>query len=417
MAVAPPSRVAAPVISREASSALRRLARGFPIVAVTGPRQSGKTTLTRETFPDKPYVSLEDPDERTFATSDPRGFLARFPRGAILDEAQRAPALFSYLQTLVDEHPGAGRYVLTGSQQFGLMGNITQTLAGRVGLIQLLPFSLGEVAESIRGLSLPATLWRGLYPPLFSRRVDPAQWYANYTMTYVERDVRQIAGISNLTQFQRFLKMCAARCGQILNLSSLGSDCGISHVTARAWLTVLEAGYVVFTLPPYHANFGKRLIKSPKLYFYDTGLAAYLLDIRNASQMETHPARGALFESLITAEWLKHRYNRGLAANAYFWRDNVGDEIDLVTEDGGELRAVEIKSGATIAGDWTRTLSKWVGWAGERSVSPLVVYGGSQSMQRQNAHFVAWRDWPERIAKRSRTVRKSPAAKRRKSSR
>ncbi|MBM3342069.1 MAG: ATP-binding protein [Betaproteobacteria bacterium] len=387
--------MAQPPIPRHAAPALRKLARGFPIVAITGPRQSGKTTLARETFPQKPYVSLEDPDERAFAASDARGFLARFPRGAILDEVQRAPALFSYLQTIVDSHPVAGRFVLTGSQQFGLVGNITQTLAGRVGLIQLLPFSLGELPAAHAKQSLPAALWRGLYPPLFSRRVDPAQWYANYNMTYVERDVRQIAAVSNLTRFQRFLKMCAARCGQILNLSSLGADCGISHVTARAWLTVLEAGYIVFLLQPYHANFGKRLIKSPKLYFYDTGLASYLLDIRNATQMETHAARGGLFESLIVAEWLKHRYNQGLAANAYFWRDNVGDEIDLVVEDGRKLRALEIKSGATIASDWTRTLAKWTGWAGTRGVAPAVVYGGHQSMQRQGTQYVAWRDWPK----------------------
>ncbi len=379
-------------IPRFAAPALRKLARGFPIVAITGPRQSGKTTLARETFPKKPYVSLEDPDERAFATADPRGFLARFAQGAILDEVQRVPALFSYLQTLVDNKPAAGRFVLTGSQQFGLMGNIAQTLAGRVGLIQLLPFSLGELAGT-RQQPLAATLLRGFYPPLFSRRVDAQHWYANYAMTYVERDVRQVAAISNLSLFQRFLKMCAARCGQTLNLSSLGNDCGISHVTARAWLTVLEAGYIVFLLPPYHVNFGKRLVKSPKLYFHDTGLACHLLDIRSAAQLETHSARGALFESMVVAEWLKHRYNQGLPGNAYFWRDNVGNEIDLVIENGQKLQPVEIKSGATIASDWTRTLNKWAGWAGERSVSPTVVYGGNQSMSRQGAQFVAWQDW------------------------
>ena len=400
-----------PAIPRLATPALRKLARGFPVVAITGPRQSGKTTLARETFPRKPYVSLEDPDERAFAAADTRGFLARFPRGAILDEVQRVPELFSYLQTLVDSRPAAGQFVLTGSQQFGLMGNITQTLAGRVGLIQLLPFSLGELPEASRKPSLASTLWRGLYPPLFARRVDPAQWYANYTMTYVERDVRQVAAIADLSQFQRFLKMCAARCGQILNLTSLGNDCGISHVTARAWLTVLEAGYIVFLLRPYHANFGKRLIKSPKLYFYDTGLASYLLDIRSAAQLETHPARGPLFETLIITEWLKHQYNLGLPANAFYWRDNVGDEIDLVVEEGRMLRAIEMKSGATIASDWTRTLSKWTTWAGERPVAPAVIYGGHQSMQRQNTPYVAWQDWPGYLAQSPRRQKTTGASR------
>jgi uncharacterized protein len=381
-------------IARAATPTLRKLARGFPIVAITGPRQSGKTTLARGTFPKKPYISLEDPDERAFATADPRGFLARFAQGAILDEVQRVPALFSYLQTLVDDKPVAGRFVLTGSQQFGLMGNIAQTLAGRVGLVQLLPFSLNELAGTARPPSLAATLLKGFYPPLFSRRVDSQHWYANYAMTYVERDVRQIAAISNLSLFQRFLKMCAARCGQTLNLSSLGNDCGISHMTARAWLTVLETGYIVFLLPPYHVNFGKRLVKFPKLYFHDTGLACHLLDIRSASQMETHPARGALFESMVVTEWLKHRYNQGLSSNAFFWRDNIGNEIDLVIDSEQKLRPVEIKSGATIAKDWTRTLTKWAGWAGDRSATPAVVYGGNQSLLHQGAQFVAWRDWP-----------------------
>jgi hypothetical protein len=383
------------LLPRDANAALRRLARSFPVVAVTGPRQSGKTTLVRAAFPGKPYVSLEDPDERAFALEDPRAFLGRFARGAILDEAQRAPDLFSYLQTRVDGRRTAGQFVLTGSQQFGLMAGITQSLAGRVGLLHLLPFALAEMkAQGKLDASLPKVLFRGLYPALLSRRVAPPLWYASYVATYVERDVRQVAAISDLAAFRRFLRMCAARCGQLLNLSSIGNDCGISHVTARAWLTVLEASYIVHLLVPYHVNFGKRLVKTPKLYFHDTGLAAYLLDIRDPRQLETHPARGALFESLLVSEWLKHRWNRALPANAFFWRDNTGNEIDLLLEHGRSLQPIEFKSGQTPSGDYFAAMHKWLAWAGPRARRPTVVYGGELSMVRAGVRLLPWSDWP-----------------------
>lgn len=383
------------ILARDAAAALRRLARGFPVVALTGPRQSGKTTLARAVFPGKAYVSLEDPDERDFALADARGFLGRFARGAILDEIQRAPALFSYLQTRVDERRSAGQFVLTGSQQFGLMARITQTLAGRVGLLHLLPFSLAELnAAGKLDASLPRVLYRGLYPALFARRVAPAQWYASYVATYIERDVRQVSAISDLAVFRRFLRMCAARCGQLLNLSGLANDCGISHVTARAWLTVLEAGYIVHLLAPYHVNFGKRLVKTPKLYFHDTGLAAWLLDIRDPAQLETHPSRGALFESLLISEWLKQRYNRALPGNAFFWRDNTGNEIDLLLEHGRRLQPVEMKSGQTPSGDYFSALRKWLALAGPRARRPVVVYGGERGMQREGVRLLPWREWP-----------------------
>jgi len=390
-----------PIIPRAAAAALRRLARGFPAVAVTGPRQSGKTTLVRATFAGMEYISLEDPDERDFALADPRAFLARFPRGAILDEVQRAPELFSYLQARLDQNRRAGQFILTGSQQFGFMARITQTLAGRVGLLHLLPLSLAELRAARQPQApLPRVLYRGLYPALFSRRVTPALWHASYIATYVERDVRQVSAISDATIFRRFLKMCAARCGQLLNLSSLANDCGISHVTARAWLTVLEAGYIVHLLPPYHVNLGKRLVKTPKLYFYDTGLAAHLLDIRDPNQLETHPARGPLFESLLIGEWLKHRFNQALTANAFFWRDNTGNEIDLLIEHGRNLQPVEMKSGETPSGDYFATLHRWLGWAGARARSPAVVYGGDRSMDRAGVTLFAWRDWPGVARKR-----------------
>lgn len=380
------------MVPRQASTTLRQLALGFPILAVTGPRQSGKTTLARATFADKRYVSLEDPDERAFADEDPRGFLGRFPDGAILDEAQRCPALFSYLQTRVDADQRMGHFVLTGSQQFGLLANITQTLAGRVGMVQLLPFSLEELQQgNIPIRDLNDLMWRGMYPPLHDRPLAPTHWLANYAMTYVERDVRQIIEVQNLGLFQRFLKMCAARCGQLLNMSSLASDCGVSHGTVRAWISVLEAGYVVFLLQPHHQNFGKRLVKTPKLYFVDTGLAAFLLGIRDPEHLSIHSARGALFENFVISELLKRRYNQGLPSNLYFWRNNTGDEVDVLIEQGDKLLPVEIKSGQTFTTDFLAGLHKWTRLAGDCALPPQLVYGGEENMARSGVAVQSWR--------------------------
>ena len=380
------------MIPRQAESALLQLARGYPILAITGPRQSGKTTLARSAFPDQPYVSLEDPDTRAFAEEDPRGFLARYPAGAILDEAQRCPVLFSYLQTRVDTHQRMGQFVLTGSQQFGLLSNITQTLAGRVGLIQLLPFALQELLDfhGKASGSLDDLLWRGLYPPLHDRNLAPEQWFANYVMTYVERDVRQIIEMQNLSLFQRFLKMCAARCGQLLNMSSLANDCGVSHKTIGAWLSVLEAGYIVFLLRPHHQNFGKRLVKTPKLYFHDTGLAAHLMGIRDSAHLSIHSARGALFENFVISELQKRRYNQGLASNLYFWRNNTGEEVDVLIEHGDKLMPVEIKSGQTFTSDFLAGLNKWARYAGEKALPAHLVYGGDENMTRSGVSVHSW---------------------------
>jgi hypothetical protein len=349
--------------------------------------------LAQSTFPGKPYVSLEDPDTRAFAEEDPRGFLARFLDGAILDEAQRCPALFSYLQTRVDATRRMGEFVLTGSQQFGLLSNITQSLAGRVGLVQLLPFSLQELQEGgVPVASLDDLLWRGQYPPIHDRSLAPEQWFANYLMTYVERDVRQLIEVQNLSLFQRFLKLCAARCGQLLNMTSLGNDCGVSHKTVAAWLSVLEAGYVVFLLQPHHQNFGKRLVKTPKLYFHDTGLAAHLLGIHNAEQMAIHSARGAMFENLVISELLKRRYNQGLTANLYFWRNNTGEEVDVVVEQGDKLLPIEIKSGQTYNSDFLLGLNKWTRYAGDAALPSQLVYGGDMSMTRNAVAVHGWRE-------------------------
>lgn len=282
------------MITRDAAQTLLQLAKGFPVLGLAGPRQSGKTTLARTLFQDKPYVSLEDPDQREMAQRDPKAFLNRFPDGAILDEIQREPTLPSYLQGIVDERRQMGAFVIAGSQQFGLMQSITQSLAGRIGMVQLLPLTLGELRRSKHWPpALDSVLYTGFYPALYDRELTPAQWFANYLVTYIERDVRQISEIRDLSLFQRFVKLCAARCGQLLNLTSLANDCGISHTTARAWISLLEAGYVIFLLSPYHRNFGKRLVKMPKLYFYDTGLVSYLLGIQTPEQV--HPrATGCL---------------------------------------------------------------------------------------------------------------------------
>ena len=380
------------MIPRIAANTLQTLALGYPILAITGPRQSGKTTLARSTFPDKPYVSLEDLDTRAFATEDPRGFLARLEGGAILDEAQRCPGLFSYLQTRVDANQRMGEFVLTGSQQFGLLSGITQSLAGRVGLVQLLPFSMAELqAAQLTVPGLDEVLWRGLYPPLYDRHLEPTQWMANYTTTYVERDVRQVIEVQNLSLFQRFLKMCAARCGQLLNMSSMASDCGVTHKTIAAWLSVLEAGYVVFLLQPHHRNFGKRLVKTPKLYFHDTGLAAYLLGIADAHHLAIHSARGALFENLVISEYLKQRLNQGLAPHLYFWRNNTGQEVDLLLEEGAQLRPIEIKSSQTFHISFLDGLNQWAKYAGDAALPARLVYGGDQTMQRGDVAVRAWR--------------------------
>lgn len=379
------------MIPRAATQTLQHLAQGYPILAITGPRQSGKTTLAKATFAEKRYISLEDLDERLFATEDPRGFLARFPDGAILDEAQHCPALFSYLQTLADNKRQMGQFILTGSQQFGLMSNITQTLAGRVGLVQVLPFSLSELQHAgIVITQLDKLLCRGLYPPLYDRDLEPAHWFSNYVMTYVERDVRQLIEVQNLSLFQRFLKMCAARTGQLLNLSSLSNDCGVSHTTARKWLSVLEAGYIVFLLQPHHQNFGKRLVKTPKLYFHDTGLAAFLLGIRDPEHLSIHASRGALFENFVISELLKQRFNAGLSANLYFWRNNIGDEIDVIIEQASKLQPIEIKSAQTIAPQFMSGLNKWMGIAGESALPPQLIYGGTESMTRNSVQILSW---------------------------
>jgi hypothetical protein len=383
------------MIPRTAAATLHRLAAGFPVLVATGPRQSGKTTLVRNCFPDKPYVSLENLNERGHASADPLGFLARFPDGAIIDEIQHVPVLFSYLQTHVDATRRMGEFVLTGSQNFGLMASIGQSLAGRAGIVQLLPFTLDElIAAGKTPASVDTVLFQGLYPPLYDRPLDPAHWFGNYILTYLERDLRQLTHVHDLGLFQRFVALCAARTGQLVNLSSLAVDCGIAQGTAKSWLDLLQTSYLVHLLRPHHRNFGKRLVKSPKLYFCDTGLAAALMNIQGISHMAIHPARAALFETLIVMEALKRRYNAGLTSNLFFWRDSIGHEVDLLLDEGETLRPIEIKSGQTIGSEHFDNLRIWQEFAGTAAGEPMLIYGGDDAYTRSGVRVVPWRAAP-----------------------
>lgn len=400
------------MIPRQAAPQLQALAQWYPVLAVTGPRQSGKTTLVQATFPDKPYVSLEDPDVLASAVSDPRRFLGQFSAGAILDEAQRAPELFSYLQSIVDRDRAMGAWVLTGSQQLGLRSQVSQSLAGRVGLLELLPFTLGELQAAGRPFaSMEDLLWRGLYPVPLDRGIPPGIWLAEYFATYIERDVRQMLNVRDLQTFRTFVRMCAARTSQVLNLSALAADCGISSPTAKGWLSILEASYIVFLLPPHHVNFGKQLTKSPKLYFVDTGLAAWLAGVRSAQELAISSLRGPLFETWAVGEVLKVNHHLRLDARLFFWRDKIGSEVDLLIERGQQLQTVEFKAGQTVAGDWFAALRKYEalrsagasqpGPAAQVAPQPrpVLVYGGSDSQTRDVADIYPWQQWPGEVIK------------------
>jgi hypothetical protein len=338
---------------REIAVTIQKLAGLYPIVGITGPRQSGKTTLAKLLFPGLPYVSLENLDIRQQAQQDPRSFLNLYKSGAIFDEVQTVPTLLSYLQSVVDEDPKKGRYVITGSQNFALSSSIAQSLSGRIGMVTLLPLSLYELQNKQTAIS---NIFKGGYPGLHQLNMHPLDFYPSYIQTYIERDIRQLKAVENLGRFQTFLKLCAGRVGQLMNFSSLATDAGISHTTAKQWLNILEASYIVFTLQPYHRNFNKRLTKMPKLYFYDTGLACTLLGLEKEEQLETHYLKGALFENLILLELLKGRLNKGLPSNLYFWRDRTGNEVDLIGEWGGTIHAMEIKYGATFQEAYLKNL-------------------------------------------------------------
>jgi hypothetical protein len=380
------------MIARTIQQKIENLASKFPVVTLTGPRQSGKSTLLRHAFPDYQYVSLENLDVRTFATEDPHGFLKTYPRHVIIDEAQRVPTLFSYIQTHVDEVDEPGLYILSGSHNFLLMETVNQSLAGRTAILKLLPFSHDE---KVSGGILPSTIdeeiFYGGYPRIFDKNISPTDYYPFYLQTYVERDVRMMKNIGDLSAFIRFLKLCAGRIGQLLNLSSLANDCGISVPTASSWLSLLEASYICHLLRPDWNNFSKRLVKTPKLYFYDTGLACSLLDISSPSQLATHYLRGGLFENLVITNFLKRAWNKGYEADLRFWRDSQGNEVDLLLYDGStHPTAYEIKSGATFNTDFFSGLTKWASLSDTPTTSLNVIYSGKDTLTTSKGTLLAW---------------------------
>jgi hypothetical protein len=401
------------MIARHLAKTLKAAARSFPVVTVTGPRQSGKTTLVQAAFPRHRYASLEDPESRTFATEDPRGFLGQFRGNVILDEAQRVPDLFSYIQVIVDDEDRPGRFVLSGSQNFLLLHRVTQSLAGRCAVHRLLPFSQAELTgrpisdvvkhitvrrlatseEGVDSEALFRTLFLGGYPRIHDKGLEPQRWMANYYQTYLERDVRDLLNVGDIESFGRFVQLCAGRSGHILNASSLATDAGVSHTTVRRWLSILEASYIVYLLRPHHRNFNKRLVKAPKLYFLDTGLLCYLLRIRSADDLVSHASRGAIFETWVVSETLKNFHNRGAEPDLYFWRDSTGHEIDLLIDQGTIQIPIEIKSGQTIASDFFSDINYWKALARRPDGDAGLVYGGDTSYKRQGVSVVSWSDW------------------------
>ena len=372
------------MIARLAEHELRALASDFKAVAVIGPRQSGKTTLVRYVFPEKPYVNLENLDTRSFASEDPRGFLNSYSQGAILDEIQRVPHLFSYLQEILDDSRESGLFILTGSNNFLLQENISQSLAGRIGYLQLLPLSIGEIGEM--ATDVDEIMLRGGYPAIYEQNISVYKWYANYIRTYVERDVRLIKNIGDLQVFEKFLRLCAGRIGQLLNMSSLAVETGVDVKTIGSWLSVLEMSFLVLRLHPFHRNYNKRIVKMPKLYFYDTGLALALMGVEEKEQVQIHPFRGAVFENLIVLEFFKKRLNAGKNPNLYFWRDHVGNEIDLLMEMNTELIPVEIKSGQTVTSEYFKGLNFWNKLTNHQG--GYVVYSGDITQHRSNGMTV-----------------------------
>ena len=381
------------MIERPIEKKLRQMTTKFPVVTLTGTRQCGKSTLLKQRFNDFKYISLEDLDRRQFAIEDPRGFLMNFGTPLIIDEAQYAPDLFSYIQTQVDERNETGMYILSGSHNFLLMEHISQSLAGRTAVMKMAPLSVGELRQaSLLPENLNEWLMTGGYPRIYDKDIAPVDFFPNYVQTYLERDVRLLRNISDMSQFVRFLKLCAGRVAQLLNVASLATECGISVPTANAWLSILETSYTIFLLKPYYKNFNKRLVKSPKLYFCDTGLVASLLGLEETKQMETHYLRGELFENMVVAEFVKRAYAQGREPNLYFWRDSNNDEVDLLSEQGMTLECYEIKSAATMHSDHFASLKTFAKTAQLDADRLHVVYGGEQNIQTSNGDYISWKN-------------------------
>ncbi|NQT47315.1 MAG: ATP-binding protein [Candidatus Omnitrophica bacterium] len=381
------------MITRAIQSKILKYARQFPVVTITGPRQSGKTTLCKMAFPKKKYFSLEDLDVRNYARTDPRSFLEEaLKKGAVIDEVQRVPELLSYVQTIVDREKREGLFILTGSQNFQLLHSLGQTLAGRTALATLLPFSYGEIYKKNSNINIDKLLYTGFYPRIFDKKLNPTEALSFYTSTYIERDIRNIINVKDLSKFELFLKLCASKTGQILNISSLGNDCGINHNTAKSWLSVLEASYIIHLVRPHHSNFKKRLVKSPKLYFVDPGLAAYLLDIQSPKHIANHPLKGAIFETFVVSEILKARLNDGKQSNLYYFRDNIGNEVDLILDYGNKVRPIEIKLGKTINSDFFKGLMYYKKLNSKNADKGCIIYGGKESSSRSKFDVFAYKD-------------------------
>jgi len=382
------------MIQRKISKKVLSYAKQYPVVTITGPRQSGKTTLSRMLFPHMKYFNLENISEREFAKNDPRGFLKTCGNGAVLDEIQRVPELLSYIQTLTDERNKSGQFILTGSQSFELMSSLSQSLAGRTAIVHLLPFSFDEIYKSSSKIAIEDVIYKGFYPRIHSKKLNPTEAYSFYVSTYVEKDLRSILNVKDLSQFEAFLKLCAGRTGQILNLSSIASDIGANHNTVKRWISILEASYIVKLSQPFYKNINKRLIKAPKLYFIDTGLCAFLLGISSPSHITSHPLKGPLFETLVFSEILKSRYNAGRTDSLYFYRDNNGNEVDVILELGGEITCIEIKITETVSSGLFKGLKFFRKHYSEKN-SLHLIYGGDEDYQRENIFIHSWKNIPK----------------------
>jgi len=375
-------------IERDITQKVIHFSKKYPVISLTGPRQSGKTTLVKKIFPKMRYFSLENPDSLDFAIDDPKGFLSQEKEGMIIDEAQKAPKLFSYIQGIVDNTRRTGMFVLTGSQDFLLLEKITQSLAGRVAILKLLPFSQSEYRKQYKLERLESLVITGMYPPIYDQSIKPEEWFGSYITTYIERDVRNISNIENLNTFQRFLKLCAGRSGQILNYTSIGNDCGITHNTARSWISILEASYIVGLLPPYFKNFNKRIIKAPKLYFLDTGLLCYLLNIYTEEIYETYPLKGAIFETYIYSELVKLFFNNSKKANLFYWRDKTGHEVDFIIPQATDILSIEVKSGKTVTDDYFKGIKYWQQLT--KKEKSFIIYAGDDEQKRSKCHVLPW---------------------------
>ncbi len=377
------------MINRILEKKIVEFSKQYPVITITGPRQSGKTTLSKMIFTDHPYISLENLDNREFAKNDPIGFLNKYPDGAIIDEIQRVPDLTSYIQTIVDEKDIPGMFIITGSQQFELMSNLSQSLAGRTAIIKLLPFSYSEIYTNKTSSDLDEILRTGFYPRIFDKGLEPFSAMEFYINTYIERDLRKLINIQDLSKFQIFLKLCAGRTGQILNMNSISNECGISNNTVNKWLSILETSYIIKRVQPFYKNFNKRLIKSPKLFFLDTGLVSYLLGISSAEHLQLHPLRGAIFETYVFSELLKSNFNNAKPDNIYYFRDNKGKEIDFILDDGIKIRAIEVKSGQTINSSFFENL-KYFSKISDIEVNNQLIYGGNNNHIQEGIKITSW---------------------------